>query len=430
MIPPRRSPGLASLPALLLALLTLPAAADEAIDRAGRRFAGSLRQLGDPWVFVPLGKGVPLPAERLALVRFDPRAAPIPRTLLTHRLLLPAGQHVTGTLKQLNAKEVHFTTSWGQSVTLPRETVRGIEQPDGWLLVEHDDFETSLDGWTIEGKPARDGTHAFAGKTSLRLDETGQGVQKRFRRPIRTGRLSVCVYDPGDARGRCWEVRPIWKGPAAALILGPDGYAGEAPARRGRLPASRGWHWVQIELGPERWRLYIDDYLLGEGRRAEGQTFAGVELRCRPGADGKPGTGALWFDEVLLASRAEPRSRPPTEPGRDTLWLRGGEQVFGRVVAADAHTVKLDAKFGRRSFSWAQVRGCYFVAKETPAPAPLVCFAPGPGCSSDALRGRLVRLDEAGLVVATELFGEVRVPRAAWRSIRWPDTNVPAPARK
>lgn len=415
---------------LLLALLALPATAEEAVDHAGRRTEGTLRLRDGAWVFVPLGQGDAIPASRLAFVRFDHQAPPVPRNLLTQRLLLPSEQCVTGTFTRLDARVVRFTTSWGQTVSLAREQIRGIEQPDGLLLIEQDDFEQSLDGWTIEGKPACDGAHAFTGKMSLRLDQAGQGARKRFRRPVRLGRLSVCVHDSGAARARRWEVRPLWKGPVAAVVFGPGGIIGEAPARCGRLPASRGWHWVQIELGPQHWRLYVDDFLLGEGRRASEQTLAGIEVRCLHGADGAPGSGALWFDDVLLASRAEPQPRPRVESGRDTLWLRGGEQIYGQVVAADARAVGLDAKFGRRSYAWPKVRGCYFATQAAPPRTPLITFAPGPGYTPDGVRGRLVRLDERELVIATELFGEVRVPRAALRSICWPDTNVPAPARE
>ena len=106
---------------------------------------------------------------------------------------------------------------------------------------------------------------------------------------------------------------------------------------------------------------------------------------------------------------------------QDILWLEHGEQLFGRIVAADAVMVTLEAKFGRRSMAWSQLRGIYFAyPKAGPTSAePEIAFRAAPGFPVDSLRAKLLRWNDGRLIVRHDIFGEIAIERERLDKIRF-----------
>jgi len=56
-----------------------------------------------------------------------------------------------------------------------------------------------------------------------------------------------------------------------------------------------------------------------------------------------------------------------------------GEEIFGHHRSADAQTITLDAKFGKRVLPWTNLRASFFTTEETPVQARNGDnFRPGP----------------------------------------------------
>ena len=129
----------------------------------------------------------------------------------------------------------------------------------------------------------------------------------------------------------------------------------------------------------------------------------------------------LWIDELLVTRRVPAQKRPQPAKDQDILWLEHGEQLFGKIESANAESVTFDAKFGKRMYQWSILRGIFFAeGKETPLPADLeIIFRPGPGFPLDCLRAKLLRWDDAKLIVQHSLLGEVAIERSRLHTIRF-----------
>ena len=207
-----------------------------------------------------------------------------------------------------------------------------------------------------------------------------------------------------------------------------DAYAVETALPRNEGPRVRrqpGWHRLEVEFSAATMLVTVDDRLLWFSRRqGPGGPLAEVRLFCVavPGKD-KP-RGAVLFDEFSLARTVEPRKRPEDhQPGVDEVWLASGDQVFGRLGRVDRHQVELDTPFGRRNFSWAEMRGLF--PRRLPGPLQetqgehlrLVLY-PAAGNEPDELEGVLTVLDSRRLVLRHSALGEVEIPRSRLQRMR------------
>jgi hypothetical protein len=397
---------------------------EEAVDYSGRMYPGRLHQDKDKWVFqsdhakqIPLGE--------LAYVRFARKATPLPRAPLRQMLVLPSQQHIRGTLNLIDAKQVVFVTSWGQAVSLGREQLVGLEQADDALPVVHDDFETSLKSWSIEGKAGLSQERAFFGKSSLLLDQAVQSAAREWQPPVRDGTLRLFFNDPALRGGLCLTLEMIpetAREPRPALLIDHTGYA--CINMKVRFPpwkAVSGWHLLAMEIGAGRLRIFVDDHCLGQTSLPAKEAIKGIRIAVSAGDAPEQKNGKHWIDELLVTRRLPTLPRPQTMKDQDMLWLEYGEQLFGRIVSADAAAVVLDAKFGKRSLAWSQLRGIYFAH---PKPGlmsadPEITFRAAPGFSVDSLRAKLVRWDNAKLILQHGLFGEIAIERERLDKIRF-----------
>jgi hypothetical protein len=122
------------------------------------------------------------------------------------------------------------------------------------------------------------------------------------------------------------------------------------------------------------------------------------------------------FDEFSLARTVEPRKRS-NYPGVDEVWLASGDQVFGNLDRVDRHQVELDTLFGRRSYSWAEVRGLFprhlaHPPEGTQGEPVRLMLCPATGNEPDELEGVLTLLDSQRLLLRHSALGEVEIPRS------------------
>ncbi len=403
--------------ATLLLGLSL-AAADVAVEHTGRIQRGRLLAESGVWTFrTELGK--PLALDQLSHVRFDATPVPLPKAPLRWALRLPNQQRVSGSLIRADEKSVVFVTSWGQKATLGRELLQGIEQATDALPIVHDDFETLSKSWRIKGKATLNQERPFFGKSSLRFDQFGQSAALDWP-ALPSGTIRLFFDAPAIPANARWTVGVMLEsngeaGPA--LLIDQAGYSGASVKQTfGVVQATPGWHLLCIEIESERVRLFVDDHCLGQTTVPANEAIKGIRIV----ADGKE-NAKVWIDELFVTRRLPLLPTPQAIKDHDMVWLEHGEQLFGRIVAADAESVSLDAKFGKRTMAWAQLRGIFFALQKESAPAaePEITFRPGPGFPLDCLRAKLLRWDDAKLIVQHGLFGEIAIERGRLDKIRF-----------
>src|SRR4051794_20654487 len=100
---------------------------DEATLTDGRRVTGTLTlDARGRLSFTAADKSVPL--ADIHRVRFAP-SPPRWQAGSVHRVTLPGGQTVTGTLLGMNDDRLRLHTAWADELTLPRPWVEAVTQP-------------------------------------------------------------------------------------------------------------------------------------------------------------------------------------------------------------------------------------------------------------------------------------------------------------
>jgi hypothetical protein len=127
---------------------------------------------------------------------------------------------------------------------------------------------------------------------------------------------------------------------------------------------------------------------------------------------------------ISLVRDVEPLPRPPGDPTQDEAWLPDGDQLFGRLTRADARTVTLEGRFGKRELAWAEVRGV-FPHRQAEPPATMegehvrLRFAGSAGADTDTLEGVVRALDDSHLTLRHPALGDVKLERGRLRELRW-----------
>ncbi|MSQ94572.1 MAG: hypothetical protein EXR98_08440 [Gemmataceae bacterium] len=414
----------------LLGVLALVSAlgfvhADDAVERSGKIQRGELQVEQGVWYFRDTSaKKIPL--QELSHIRFETKPAPLPKAPLTRTLRLSDEQRFTGTLLRVDAKKATFVTSWGQAISLDRTQIVGIEHANDESLLWHDDFENSLQAWRLEGKPALSADRPFYGKSSLLLDAVGQRAERTWKPLLRDGSIRLFFHHSGVASKLRWTIELISEPPRKQTPTFIIDSASHACANMnksfGTLPAASSWRLFAAEFLKGRLRIFVEDHCLGETALDSKETIHGIRISAETNA--KPGkeAGKLWIDEVSVAHCLPVLRRPQPSKDQDIVWLEQGEQLFGRIVSADAETVTLDAKFGKRSLPWSRLRGILFAqGKEALVTSdPEIAYRPGPGFPVDSLRGKLVRWEGTKLIVAHALFGEITIEGERLHTVRMP----------
>jgi hypothetical protein len=259
----------------------------------------------------------------------------------------------------------------------------------------------------------------------LLLDQAGQSATREWRPSVRDGALQLHFHVPAAAQSLRWtlEMIPeIAREPRPALVIDHTGYACiNMEERFHPWKALSGWHLLAMEIEAGRLRIFVDDHCLGQSSLPVKEAIKGIRIAVSAGNAPEQKNGKLWIDELLVTRRLPPIPRPQMMKDQDMLWLEHGEQLFGRIVSADAVTVALEAKFGRRSLAWSQLRGIYFACpKAGPMSAdPEITFRAAPGFPVDSLRAKLLRWNDGRLIVRHDIFGEVAIERERLDKIRF-----------
>ncbi len=406
---------------LTVVLAALPATrADEITLADGRRLPGTLTLDANGRLRVSAADGSVIPAHRVRHVRPDShRPAPF-RAGVVHQVLLPGEQRLSGELLSLDGQELRLLTPWRDRLAVPRAVLRGVMSLPGRLLICDDDFENGLKAWKLTGTPRlTDGLYT-SGSHGLLLDAPGQSAAYALAAPLPAGGVAVNFHVPEALAGARWQVEADFGRSLRVTVADEAGdYAVEASAPRDEGAAvarSPGWHRLAVEFAAETLLVTMDDAVLWYSRgKGPGGPLREVRLACV--ADKGTTRGAVAFDEFTVTRAVERLRRPPDTSAQDEIWLASGDQLFGRLTRLDRHGLDLEARFGKRSYSWAEVRGAFPKGPVAP-PATTegahvrVRLRPAAGDEPDELEGVLRALDERRLVLRHPALGELDIDRA------------------
>lgn len=412
---------------ILMMLGGVVSTADEASLKDGRSLQGHLSEIrSGVFEFVgPGAKSVPLP--EIDQITFSGNVPPFHAGAL-HRVQLVNDQALTGEIITLDDRTLLLRTAWKPRLSIPRALLVSITHLADLVTVLDEDFEAESKGWKLTGSASIQAAQHTSGQKSLRLG-AGEGVAEHvLATPIASGRLTINFHDPGSEGSRCSvdaefagqdkdrpvTVRVDGAGTAQHYRVTTSLNADEsAPIRR-----TPGWHRLSFRFHDAYLFVGIDDAVtFASTRQGPRGSLARIRLVCAGGAESG---GQVFFDDLTVASRVQRLSRPAGDAKQDELWLVHGDQVFGAVTGADRRTVELQARFGKRSYPWSELRGIYFQA---PSPAgqtggERIRFHSGAGEELDELEGTLVKLDDKQLRLRHAQLGVVDLDRARIRLIR------------
>lgn len=415
----------------LLAPVASAAPAEEATLTDGRRVAGALTWAEGGLRFTPSDRKDPLPLDRIQHIRF-PATSVVPLHAATvHQVHLRDGQRLSGELLELNEKGLRLRTAWSAPLSIPRPALTAVTHPAGLMTFADEDFEDKLKAWKLTGEPGFSEEH-LSGKRSLLLSAPGQEAEYALAEPLEAGRAVVHFKDVGDPNGAVWRIEAAFQTRSGPRVLrvtvagGGDTYPVEVDGIRGEaapVPRKSGWHRLALDFGAHSLRVSLDDavlwYTLEQG---PGGPLRQVRLVCRAAADAKA-KGAVVFDDFSLARAVDVVSRPAGDPTQDELWLRDGDQFFGKLAGADRRTIDWKVRSGTRAFPWGDVRGLY-LRRTAPPPQTTdgehvrVWLRSGAATEMDEVEGVVRSLDDRRLIVQHPVLGELTIERDRLHQVR------------
>jgi len=402
-------------------------AADEAVRPEGGRIAGSLRADEDGRLrFVANSKESNLALTNIAHFRFPDAASHSTLLGAPLRFRLLNGQAITGELLELDEKSIWLRTFWSDRVQLPRRAVVALTQLPGLVTIFREDFERDPVRLELQGSPAVDDNMHASGHRSLKLDAAGQSASFRLPAPLNAGRVGVNFKEAGNDSGALWTVGADLGGkePLRIELAGSESYSvqTELAGETRRLAREPGWRRLEIRFRPDYLLVGIDGRLLFETTKSGPGALREVRLACVASGSGKSVSGAVHFDDLAIAESVDELRHERGDPGQDEVWLRGGDQLFGRVVRADGRAIEIEGRFGKRSLPWSSLRGL-FLENEATTPQTsdgqhvrvwLQNGFPEP----DELEGVIRKLDDHEVVIRHALLGELKFDRSRLRRLR------------
>ncbi len=407
-------------------LAALAPAAEEARLPDGRRLAGSLTLQAGRLSFTPASGGAALPIADGASVQFNaPRAAPF-RAGFARRVTLRDGERFTGELLGLNGEGLSLRTAWAGKLTLPRAAVASLTWLPGWRPLLEDDFAGGLKAWSVAGK-------LEVGPEGVTLTAPGQALAYALRAPLAAGRVGVNFQEKGAPAGARWAMEARFDGAGgpsrvrvtvagAGGAIAVEARGGAVPARR--LARSPGWHRLVVGFTPTSLRVTCDDDVLWyDLKRGPGGKLRQLALLCIEPEGAAPCRGSVAWSACTVEQAVDVSPRPPGDDKQDELWLASDDQLFGRVLGAGRRGVEIEGRFGKRTFPWADVQGCYFrraAVSAKPAEGPRVRLELYSGLASgpDVLEGVLTALTAGGLTLEHAVLGKLTIDRGRVRRLR------------
>lgn len=305
-----------------------------------------------------------------------------------------------------NALQMRLACS--SRLAVPRSQLVALTHLPGRRALLTGTFDAKQSAWTLAGKPAVTGG-------DLLLNEKGQSASLTLGTPLAGGWFGIDFESRNTPSGGLWVAELTFadsSDPLRITLAGGE-WAVAAKGRTGsanKVKLSTGRHRLTVGFSSSALRVLIDDRVLWYSDKGTGK-LKSVRLRCESKGKIK---GAVAFATYGLEKSVPEHRRPPAEPGQDELWLAGGDQLFGTVIAADSQGVQLKGKTGTGNHAWATLRGWYGKQpKVAPLPRQMVRLGLHNGVSNDLdwLTGTLVSLDTKKVVFKHGILGELSIDR-------------------
>ena len=388
--------------------------------------------------FAPLGGLPPVALEDAGLVTFDGPSVDPGSGYPPIRVGLGLDQQISGRLGSVDDRSIRLEDGPGKRpVIVSRGGAIGLSQRPGEALVFWDSFE-ALDParWSLVGEPQLVDAPTLAGRKALAIPAGGSAATWRLPSPVASGRLEVAFYDPGGVvSGQQWFVDLLFRGPGGdesvrmLLDAAEEGLAvltsGEHALAVQRLARKPGWHRLGVRFGPET-ELAVDGYELAHGR-ARGGPLLEIRLANQSTGVGDPPKDlAVIFDDLRLVRMLEPIGGLEVEPGTDDIRLVDGDQIFGKLLTADADAMVLRLDGRDLTLPWTEVAALRFrrpAAQSRIIEGLLVRldWRSSPGIEArdlDQAEGALLAVNDATLILATPYAGDLTIPRERLRALK------------
>jgi hypothetical protein len=418
----------------LLAALSGPPStcADEAWRTDGQRLHGQLTLNGGELHFKPTA-GADLSLADIKRYRFAEKDLPPFRVGAGRRVMLRDGERITGQLLGLSKEKLVLHTAWAARLELPRDAVASVDPLPGWRTVVDEDFHDGLKAFSTTGDPGLTKAEADAEAKAVILRAIGQTLTYTRPQSLAAGRVGVNFEEKEPASGARWSLEMLFqqgqRSRRLSVVVAGEGdqYAVETAALEGtarKVARTPGPHRVLVQFSKQALRVTCDDealwYNLEEG---PGLPLTRVTMQCQRLAAERPVQGAIAWSEFCLERAVVEHPRPPVEGEQDEVRLLDDDQLFGRILQADRHTLQIEGRFGKRPFLWTQLAGCSF---RHPAVGPKVNerasvrlrIDSGLCPEADLLVGNVTALDERRLVLRHALLGEVTLERGRVRELQ------------
>jgi hypothetical protein len=406
--------------------------ADEAWRTDGRHLVGTLKLDGGQLHFQPTD-GAALAQTECKRFRLADRTPPPFRAGAGRRVILRDGQRITGQIIALSKETLSLRTGWAARLELPRAAVAAIDSLPGWRTVVDEDFHAGLKAFTTAGEPTVIEADAQREGRAVLLRAIGQKVTYALKQPLSAGRVGVNFAEQGQTSGARWDLE-LWFGQGQRArrmtisVAGDDeSYTVETAPLEGtarKVKRTPGPHRLLVQFAPRRLRVTCDEdvlwYNLDEG---PGQPLAQVTMACQRLPDGETVRGGVAWSEFGIERAVVEHPRPPVDPAQDEVRLLEDDQLFGRILQADRHTLQIEGRFGKRTLAWTQLSGCSFrrserSTKENTTAKVRLLVRSGLCPEEDVLEGDILALDERRLVLRHALLGEVTLQRGWVRELR------------
>jgi hypothetical protein len=402
---------------LLVAVLAV-AVEEEAVRPDGRRTSGTLTlDARGRLRFTPKGSDAALPPDEIASIRFRAAVPAANRPCVGVRAILHDGQCIAGQLLSLDDKTLSLRPAWADKIDLPRAAVAAVIQLPGWRTVVEDNFADGGKTWNLTGKPNVDAKNG-----RITLNEKGQSAAYALATPLDGGRAGIAFVETEATSGGRWTFEAEFGDDKRQRVLRVtvadmgEAYEIDTGGLDGvsrRVVRTAGLHRLLIQFTPRSLRVTVDEQVLWHNLEAgPGGPLRHVRLACNSTDKIQ---GAVAFNEFFLACAVDEPQRPAGDAMQDEVWRGDGDQLFGRVLRADARSVEIDCN-GKRTLPWSAVHGVW-LRRDAVAPhttdgahvrlAVRTCLCPEP----DLLDGVATTLDDKALSLKHALLGDLRIER-------------------
>jgi hypothetical protein len=413
----------AALAALWLPMFPAVLQAEEALLKDGRRVTGALSLAGTGHLqFTPEGKNEPLPWDTIQRVEFD-LGPPVPRAQIgVRRVILGGDQSLTAEFLGWDKEGLRIRSSGADARTLPAAVVRGVRNLPGIIPILETDFDGDLSSWKLEGKPEIVESDKMRSTHGLNLNAAGQSATHRVAEPLRSGMVGVdfALGEPA-AKGR-WVIILEFQtehGPSTVECdIRGDGlrYQVKATPTDEEKPSRAckvGRHRVVVEWGKRKAVVFLDDTVLWKG---DPNSLRGPLMTIRLACVEVEKNKSLPFvvENVLLAREIRDLADSPPPSDQDTVLLPSGDQLFGRITAANRSAIELESRGRRQKLSWGEVVG-FCPRPDTFPPQTLegewvrLWIRMGTDGVWDELEGVVTKLDDNRMMLRHPHLGELSI---------------------